>query len=427
MFKYLLTTVFISFTFLHADLIIDKKTKTAEGVGVGQSREEAVNNAIAEAIGQLNGVSIKKEILVDDTSTQSSNSDTSDYKYNSKIKKITDGKADSYTIIHVEKCDDKKYEATVSITKTTIKTSFKAPGIGTQNRRTIAVMPFYISQSSFTIGSQSYSSTKIADIIAQAITTNMTQSRKFAVIDKTYTHDMEKELNLIASNEVPLSQKIKLGQKLGADYLLVGTIQRADMQVNNNLNRSTGETSSQSVAEFIIDYRVIVVGTSQIKWSDTTKIVLDMSNSDTSINMRLQNAVETVSAQITNTLLGNIYPIQVVKITPMGEIILNQGGNLVKKDSIFNVFKLGENICDPYTKESLGQEEIQVATIEITKVNPKTSYAKVIEGTLSLVKNGYICRVKSQNLESLKIQDNKDWKNSSVEVQENGGIKLPFD
>ncbi|MEA1915932.1 MAG: CsgG/HfaB family protein [Campylobacterota bacterium] len=426
MLKQTLITLFLILATLNAEVITNTSTKTVEGTGHGLSRQEAINSAIVEAIGQLNGVSIKKEVLVDDSSIESSNGDKSAYKYNSKIKKITHGKADSYSILEVNELFKGKFEATVSISKTKRSRTFKSPGLSTKSRRTITIVPFYTQSKKYYIGSKTYSAFKMSSMVSQALATDITQSRRFAVVDRTYTRSIADELNLLKSGAVSQEQKVKLGKILGADYLLVGNIQSASLSQKNSHNQSTGEKSSKSSAEFIVDYRIIVLGTSQVKWSDTAVLEVD-TNSNSSTDIALQDALNKLSAYITNSLLNNIYPIKIAKITPMGEIILNQGGSLVQKGSIFNVYKIGDKIYDPYTKESLGYEETKVGEITITKVNPKNSYATATRSSLSLMKKGDICRRESINSASLSAQDNKNWRKSSVKIEDGGGVRLPFD
>jgi len=381
--------IFLSLIFILFSLSLEAKTITKRVACFGLTKQKAVTNALIEAISQVKGVHLESLEVMKSKFQQSSIShngidsdrtSTSDESI-SAISKATKGIIQSYNVIKISK-KERGYEALVDI-KLAV---YKAPGISHKSRRKIAIMPFYVSKNSFTIGSKNYSSSKISDDISQVLTTNITQSRRFAVVDRTYTRDMAKELGIISSGQTPLSQKVKLGQKLGADYILVGTIKSASMQTYNTRNQLTGEGSSKSLAEFIIDYRIIVVGTSQIKWSDSTKAILDMSNSNGSVNMALQNAIEKVSSNITNSLLGNIYPIRIVQITRTGDIVLNQGGNSIQKGMRLDVMNLGKKIIDPYTKESLGRTETKTAEIEITRVTPKLSYAKVIDGTLSLVK-----------------------------------------
>ncbi|HJE29780.1 MAG TPA: hypothetical protein K8U95_11410, partial [Pseudomonas nitrititolerans] len=57
-----------------------------------------------------------------------------------------------------------------------------------------------------------------------------------------------------------------------------------------------------------------------------------------------------------------------------------------------SVYFLGEEMFDPYTKESLGQMEEKVADIQVVRVNAKTTYAKIVGGDAELVETGAIVR-----------------------------------
>jgi len=427
--KYFFITLISSLILLSADVITTTKTRTIEGFGQGPTRNEAINNALVEAMGQLNGISISKRIVVDDSSIESSSGDKSSYKYSSKIKKLTKGKVDSYKILEVEQISDVRYEATIEITKTTHKVSFKSPGISHKSRRKIAIMPFHISKNSFMIGNERYSGSEISDMLSQSLTNTITQSRRFAVVDRTYVYDMQKELGIITSGQTSVRQKVKLGKKLSADYLLVGNVRSANMRTQTSHNQLVGSTNSQKIAEFIIDYRIIVVGTSQIKWSDTEKVIIDLSQAQGSNEMIISIAIDNIAQSISYKILSNIYPVRIVEVTRMGMLVLNQGGNSIKLGDIMNVMKLGKKIIDPYTKESLGRMETKVASIRITKVTPKISYAEVEKGTLSLIKKGYLCKQLTSSYTKTidKLQDNKDWRSATVEVQDTGGVRLPFD
>jgi hypothetical protein len=50
------------------------------------------------------------------------------------------------------------------------------------------------------------------------------------------------------------------------------------------------------------------------------------------------------------------------------------------------VFQFGKILKDPYTNEDIGREELEVATIEITKILPAMSNAKIIESKVDLSK-----------------------------------------
>lgn len=405
---------------------------TIEVSGYGVNRDEALQNALIEALKQTKGVSIDskkafaKKLKQTNASVNGENSRSMrvDSLSQSAVKEATKGLVNSYRIISSRQLSSREWEvrAVVKIL------NYKSPGLSVKNRRKIAIMPFYYGQESFSIEGKRYSGAKLSSLVNQALTSDITQSRRFAVVDRTYVQDMANELGLIASKHTSLSEKVKLGNVLGADYLLVGTIRSAGMRTDTQSNKLLGTTSSKRRAEFIVEYRIIVVGTSQIKWSDTAKAVIDLENTQ-STEMALQNAIEKVTASIANALLENIYPIRVIDNTDAQNIVLNQGGKTLHIGDKLDVMRLGKKMFDPYTKESLGRVEKKVATIEIVRVNPKISFGKVIEGKASEIKRNDICRrVKLENGSIGQMQgDDPSWRKSSVEVKNGGGVTLPFD
>ena len=421
---------------LLCSFLFANETKTIVDVqGFGVTRNEAIQNALIEAIKQTKGVSIDSQksfakdiaqVSVSDNGSNSRNVGVSSLSM-SQVKEATKGIIDQYRILDEKKLGAHEYQVDLSVKIL----GYKAPGLSHKSRRKIAVMPFYSSDKYFKLNNKTYKSSKVSDMLTQTLTNNMTQARKFAVLDRSYTRDMASEMNLLSSEKVSLSQKVKLGQRLGADYLLVGTIQNASFYNKTSRNMSLGTTTNKNIVELIVDYRIVVVGTSQIKWSDTVKASIDVSGTGVSYKMLLQNSLEKVSQEITISLLENIYPPRIIDISRIGNIVLNQGGNSFKIGMKFDVMKLGKKMIDPYTKEPLGRLEEKVAELEITRVTPKLSYAKVVDGTLGLISKNDICRRK-QNGSAFSgseiIEDNKDWRGAgNVVVEDGGGVHLPFD
>ena len=76
-----------------------------------------------------------------------------------------------------------------------------------------------------------------------------------------------------------------------------------------------------------------------------------------------------------------IYPIAVVSVSN-DVVTFNQGGETVQVGRVYRLVKLGANLQDPYTKESLGQEELEVGRAEVISVTDRTASAKVISGSV---------------------------------------------
>jgi enoyl-[acyl-carrier protein] reductase II len=91
----------------------------------------------------------------------------------------------------------------------------------------------------------------------------------------------------------------------------------------------------------------------------------------------------SVAAQeVCHDIVNNIYPMRVTAKTTF-ELVLNQGGVNIREGDFFDVFQQGETVADVSSGEPLGAPEEKIATIRITRVDPKMSYAVVAEGTES--------------------------------------------
>lgn len=86
-----------------------------------------------------------------------------------------------------------------------------------------------------------------------------------------------------------------------------------------------------------------------------------------------------VAAQLADQFVAAVFPMKVVQRTRRGQIVINRGkdGGL-KLGEVFEVFYAGEELIDPDTGQSLGSGEEYVGKIEVVRINPKVTYAKIV-------------------------------------------------
>jgi hypothetical protein len=94
-------------------------------------------------------------------------------------------------------------------------------------------------------------------------------------------------------------------------------------------------------------------------------------------------------------------------------------------DAVYEVFRKGKEVLDPTTQEVLGQDEYKVASLKVTRILPKFSYAQILEGKADDMAVGQVCRVLPGSLE-LKIEVKGGMK-SNIKRTPSGGVKMPFD
>lgn len=86
-----------------------------------------------------------------------------------------------------------------------------------------------------------------------------------------------------------------------------------------------------------------------------------------------------VAAQLADQFVAAVFPMKVVKRTRGNQVILNRGKDGgVKMGEQLEVFFAGEDLIDPDTGQSLGSSEEFVGTVEVVRINPKVTYAKIV-------------------------------------------------
>jgi hypothetical protein len=91
-----------------------------------------------------------------------------------------------------------------------------------------------------------------------------------------------------------------------------------------------------------------------------------------------------VAQLITDNIVNTIYPPRLIKFDDPNALIISQGGSGMSVGKRFKVMLQGAELFDPYTNESLGKTDREIATIEVSDVRPKISYARLVVGQIPL-------------------------------------------
>jgi curli biogenesis system outer membrane secretion channel CsgG len=414
--------IIIAFSFVFS-LFAQERTvieKRITVIGEGPSKKLALLDALQQAIMQERGINIVSD---ETTSTafaslskvengEEADSSALSETQNKEIHSLTEGYIRSYEILDSSKLEG---ELTWRVKISALFLNYKTPGYDPHNRRKLAILPFRSHQTSYLVNGNKVSREEVSRKLIQNLTSDFTQARRFSVLDREYVAEVASEKKLIASGQVPVEEIAKLGQTLGADYVIVGSIEDLAFGTRKETIGDTGFSRVYPVGLFNVHYRILVVATGQIKWADTVDITADELDLDKAGNNGISQfnyMVETISDVIARQLMSNIYPIKIVNIASPTQVVLNQGGKTIVIDEEFGVYQLGEVLVDDYTGESLGRKELYIGKIKVTRVLPKVTYAKIIDGELPVDKKvDYICR---------RIEKKQDQKKPK------SGVKLPF-
>ena len=409
-----------------------------EVVGQGSSRDEAIKNALYIAVSQVRGVKVdsgkyefgfsevgadidsqqpgKKKIEVESVSVAASGT-----AYTTEIA----GLVKTYEILEEKKINDNTYEVKLRA----MVYSYAARG--DVKRTKIALMPIKALAQSYLFSNLETPAMVVSNILMQRLAVALTQTNKFAVLDRENIIDFAREKQVLLSDNTPLEEQARLAATLGADYLLVGTISEAKLERKDKFLQATGNTITEYKSRFVFNYRLIISSSRQVVFAGVAEKYLENEEIRALSNewdpkewdpaQIRDGIIGLVANEVVKTIIDRLYPIKIAAIQEDGTVIISRGGDKIAEGTLLGVFTEGQEIFDSDTKESLGKVENLIATIKINRVEPKMSFAQVVDGDASKISKGLVCRIKKA------AKPDSIGRKPDVGKTKEGGVKLPFD
>lgn len=330
--------------------------------GAGRTQKEAIWTALIEAVNQVQGVALDAQQESAFSFREFSNEDASFETHVSKnVSERTKGLISSYEILSLELGEKNIWLANVRVQLP----EFKSVGMDRSHLRSIAILPFRSDRS----GGATVAS--VENTLARKIAAQITQSRRFRVLDREFDTETNAELSRLGAGSVDVAELVRLGRKRAADYILVGTI----------------------AASGGIDFKVIEVALQEVRWADTVPFALPSESQDQNTGFS-EGAVSVAAEEIAGLVLDAIYPIKVLAQKQAGDIYLNQGGSRARVGQVFNLYQNADSIHDPDSGLPIRVEGPLLGRIQIVDSRPKYAVARwVPEGVVSDTDlEGCICR-----------------------------------
>lgn len=411
-----------------------------EVTGRGRNRDGAIKDALYRAIEQVRGVKVNSGTYefgysgagagIDNRETgqrriefDSITVSTQGTVYTTEIA----GLVKSYEVLDEKQIDENTYQVKVRASV------YDRAALGQTQRVKVALMPVKTMHSDYRFLDQTIPGAVLSSLFSQRFTMGLTQTNKFAVLDRESIRDFIGEKKMLLSFDAPLSEQAKLAETLGADYLLVGTITQAVIERVDKHLSAANYTTTEYKARFNLNYRLVDGSTKQVvlasnmqKYLENEEVrkLADEQSPDEWDTAQVRDAfISFVVNDVIEAVIDRVYPIKIAEIQQGDQqtIILNQGGERMAKGMMLDVFEQGKEIFDADTKESLGTTETRIATIKVQKVTPTMSYARVVSGDSSKISRGLVCHVKkAKKAEQIGVKPD-------VIRTEKGGVKLPFD
>ena len=363
----------------------------------GTTRQGAIINAVIEAIRQVHGAEVDalqrtrsslQEVIIGEGNESTLKSD---YEFESleDITMHTNGLVESYEVLewnHISVTNEWEVKLKVNL-------PVYVENYSNSDKSTVAIMPFRV-QNQFDRLHDVYP-IQVANMIASHINSNITTSEHFRVLDRDYNNEFLAERNQLIHGNVAVRELARLGQQLGADYLIVGEI--LDLILETRIEQFYDAKVEIHQVSLSISARVIEFATRRVCWSGTLTFELEPREirerigPTGNVKQLLPNLSDIAASSISGKLLDAAFPIMVLDIPDEDTIYLNQGSPRLSPGDDLVIPGAERVIQDPQTGNSITVNDKDLAIIRVVEVRDNYSIADVLEGNVKDVEKGQAC------------------------------------
>jgi len=248
--------------------------------------------------------------------------------------------------------------------------------ISTTSAQTIAsvgVGEFELDVDSEQLGSRS--ATDVLETLSGNLDNTLAGTRKFRVFDTNALNQELAKHNLNAQGYYDGSYRGEKYDLSGLDYIVTGTITELGLFDRNS------DSSDQKVALVDIDFRLIGTSFNTEGFSDSTSVQLNVdSDSGQSEIATMNKAIQLASNEITKKVMGQLFPIRVMRISEQGEVILNYGQGFLSAGDTVQVYSGNSSASNGASEPGPASGNV-VATLQIISSGAKFSSAQVLDGS----------------------------------------------
>ena len=237
--------------------------------------------------------------------------------------------------------------------------------------------------------------------VADMLSTALVKSGKFSVIERQDIDKVFAEQHLGQSGAVTPESAAKAGKVLGVELLVIGSVSEFGVkkrEVSGGIN-VFGAGVDHKTARAVVDLRLVNSTTGEVLAAESEEGTestigvgvryerIDFSSvsswNDTDIGKACREAVDKCVELIVENMEKVPWSGKVLKVNSDGTVIMKPGSEAgVAVGAEFLVFRPGDEIKDPDTGLSMGNEETRVGRVKVKEdmLKGKACKAVVLEG-----------------------------------------------
>lgn len=239
--------------------------------GEGPSREEALCRALLEAVQQVNGAVVEAnsatrkqfEDAVEDLDGKVRSKVTAWTQAEENIFVASNGMIERFRVLGESRADG-GVRVEVCADVPVFDPANPRPG----KRPTVAVVPFRSVESKW--GGKP--AELIADPVAATLSGRLVDCGALTVLDRRHLDQLDRELastlKMVVDGAAPVQEAAKFGRRLGADYLVVGTLERFDHRVDEVFVKALDRVEQRTRFGIGVSAQLVSVADGQVLWQD---------------------------------------------------------------------------------------------------------------------------------------------------------------
>jgi len=336
--------------------------------GIGLNKKEAIRDGLLQAISQVNGMQMSSEssTIMKSFETVSDRNENfaSASSFQEKIKQSTKGVVQSWKIVSVSKTESGemvKANLEVKISKLQLSDDLK-------RMRIVIAAPKIASTVKNASKAKRFNSN-----FSTNLNKMLTNSNRFAILDRKNTQTVSKELKMIASGNFRVEEVAKLGNKVAADYLLISSLN--EIGSKKIYKKLMGESISLTKSNANISVNIIDISTSQIIFSDDFNLTQSSGN--------IGSLAKIISSRLSRKITDTFYPAKVISQNGKN-IIVDQGKSFFNKKTKYKLLRLGGKVIDQTTGKFSARVENEVGNLTFISGSPKQSKLKIVDTKINL-------------------------------------------
>lgn len=296
----LLITLFGMSSFTFAAL----KEVVQEANGSGPTQQQAISEALLTAVQAVNGTSVQSRVDYEETVSMTVNQGS--WQYTGKVSPVFSvqntgsGSVSKFQVLSISGSKN-HYRARVRAHVVKFEST-----IHDQHQKRIAILPFRLTQ-------HNTHSNDFSVELSDLLSTYLSRSNQLSVVDRQYIEEMAEENAFLNWDGAP-QELARIGQKVGADYLLVGKINqltKADTHSMYGINRGADQIR--------LSWRVIEANTSKVVTAGTLNKTLSAFTTQNILNGSSNSSVDQAAEILTQDILTGLKLIRTNMLTSSTE------------------------------------------------------------------------------------------------------------